>query len=79
MNAQAPDITLKNHLNALEGRLTRLLELVEHLSAENTDLKQREKILLEEYNTLRSRHDKARAQLEATINRLKNHPKPPNL
>ncbi|MEN9501096.1 MAG: cell division protein ZapB [Pseudomonadota bacterium] len=72
MNAQAPDITLKNHLNALEGRITRLLELVENLSAENSDLKQREIILQEEYNVLRGRHDKALAQLEATINRLKN-------
>ena len=72
MNAQAPDITLKNHLNALEGRITRLLDLVENLSAENSDLKQREIILQEEYNVLRGRHDKALAQLEATINRLKN-------
>ena len=73
MNAQAPDITLKNQLNAFEERIERLLALVDYLSTENSELKQREQTLQAEYDLLRQRHDKARAQLEATISRLKSH------
>ena len=73
MNAQAPDITLKNQLNAFEERIERLLALVDYLSTENSELKQREQTLQAEYALLRQRHDKARAQLEATISRLKSH------
>ncbi len=73
MNAQAPDITLKNQLNAFEEGIERLLALVEHLSTENSELKQREQALQAECDLLRQRHDKARAQLEATISRLKSY------
>ncbi len=77
MNAQTPDITLKNHVDALDARIERLLALVAHLSAENNAFKERELALQTECEALRVRHDKARAQLEAAITRLRSYQKTP--
>jgi uncharacterized protein (DUF3084 family) len=71
MNAQTPNILLKNQLDAIEERSQRLLALVEKLFLENTELKKREKVLTQTCIELRSRNDKASTQLETLINRLK--------
>jgi cell division protein ZapB len=72
MNAQTPDISVKEQLTSIEGRVQRLLDLVEKLSSENSELKKREKVLVQECNELQQRNDKAGSQLEAMIDRLKN-------
>ena len=72
MNAQPPDISVKEQLTSIEGRVQRLLDLVEKLSSENSELKKREKVLVQECNELQQRNDKAGSQLEAMIDRLKN-------
>ena len=72
MNAQTPDISVKEQLTSIEGRVQRLLDLVEKLSSENSELKKREKMLVQECNELQQRNDKAGSQLEAMIDRLKN-------
>lgn len=72
MNAQTPDISVKDQLTSIEGRVQRLLDLVEKLSSENSELKKREKVLVQECNKLQQRNDKAGSQLEAMIDRLKN-------
>lgn len=72
MNAQTPDISVKDQLTSIEGRVQRLLDLVEKLSSENSELKKREKVLVQECNELQQRNDKAGSQLEAMIDRLKN-------
>ena len=72
MNAQTPDISVKEQLTSIEGRAQRLLDLVEKLSSENSELKKREKVLVQECNELQQRNDKAGSQLEAMIDRLKN-------
>ncbi|MDD5392126.1 MAG: hypothetical protein PHE17_03800 [Thiothrix sp.] len=71
MNAQTPNILLKNQLDAIEERSQRLLALVEKLFLENSELKKREKVLTQTCIELRSRNDKASTQLETLINRLK--------
>ena len=70
MNAQTPDISVKEQLTSIEGRVQRLLDLVEKLSSENSELKKREKVLVQECNELQQRNDKAGSQLEAMIDRL---------
>ncbi|QTR51649.1 cell division protein ZapB [Candidatus Thiothrix anitrata] len=72
MNAQTPDISVKEQLTSIEGRVQRLLDLVDKLSSENSELKKREKVLVQECNELQQRNDKAGSQLEAMIDRLKN-------
>ena len=72
MNAQTPDISVKEQLTSIEGRVQRLLDLVEKLPSENSELKKREKVLVQECNELQQRNDKAGSQLEAMIDRLKN-------
>ena len=72
MNAQTPDISVKEQLTSIEGRVQRLLDLVEKLSSENSELKKREKVLVQECNELQQRNDKAGSHLEAMIDRLKN-------
>lgn len=52
MNAQTPDISVKEQLTSIEGRVQRLLDLVEKLSSENSELKKREKVLVQECNEL---------------------------
>ena len=74
MNAQTPDMTLKNQLTNIEERVERLLGLIEKLSEENSDLKKREKALASECSDLRSRNAKASNQIEAMIQRLKQPP-----
>lgn len=72
MNAQTPNISVKDQLTSVEGSVQRLLDLVEKLSSENSELKKREKVLVQECNELQQRNDKAGNQLEAMIDRLKN-------
>jgi len=71
MNAQTPNILLKNQLDTIEERSQRLLALVEKLFLENSELKKREKVLTQTCIELRGRNDKASTQLETLINRLK--------
>lgn len=71
MNAQTSNLSVKEQLAAIEGRVQRLLDLVEKLSSENSELKKREKILVQKCNELQRRNDKAGSQLEAIIKRLK--------
>ncbi len=71
MNAHTPNITVKDQLSSIEGSIQRLLDLVDKLSAENSELKKREKQLAQECNELRSRNEKASSQLETLIDRLK--------
>lgn len=72
MNAQPPNISVKDQLTSIERRVQRLLDLVEKLSSENSELKKREKMLVQECNELQQRNNKAGSQLEAMIDRLKN-------
>jgi len=74
MNAQTPDIMLKNQLSSIEERINRLLGLLETLEQENAALKTREQILTQQYSALQQRNDTASSQLEAMINRLKPQP-----
>ncbi|MBU0654524.1 MAG: TIGR02449 family protein [Gammaproteobacteria bacterium] len=74
MNAQTPDMNLKNQLTSIEERVERLLGLVEKLGEENSDLKKREKALASECSDLRRRNTKASSQIEEMIQRLKQQP-----
>ena len=71
MNAQTPDNTLEEEIKSLCGRVERLLKLVEKLSAENNELKQREEVRVQHCEELHARNTKASHQLEHLINQIK--------
>lgn len=71
MNAPAPDISLPAQFYSIEQSINQLLTLVDRLNRENRELKQREKVLIEECTRLRQCNTNASLQLQAIIDRLK--------
>lgn len=62
---------LENDLDALEGRLTALLNACEHLKAENTLLQDQQQELIDERARLVEKNETARRKVEQMIVRLK--------
>lgn len=62
---------LENELDALEGRLTALLKVCEHLKAENTLLQDQQQELIDERARLVEKNETARRKVEQMIVRLK--------
>lgn len=66
--------TLSGQLDALERRLSQLLSVMENLAAENQSLREQEKKLQLDCETLHKKNAIACAQIETIIKHLKNTP-----
>ncbi len=64
-------MSLPAQFYSIEQSVNQLLNLVDRLHKENRELKQREKVLLEECTRLRQANTNASLQLQAIIERLK--------